>query len=95
MKVHYRNRALFDLEEIFQYIDKRSPSGARNVVDAIHDAIAHIAEYPLSAERTSYSGIHVKVVRQYRYKIFYRAGVDQVEILHVRHGARRPWSPEK
>jgi len=72
MKVHYRSRALFDLEEIFQYIDKRSPSGARNVIDAIHDAIVHIAEYPLSAERTSYSGIHVKVVRQYRYKIFYR-----------------------
>jgi toxin ParE1/3/4 len=95
MKVHYRARALSDLEEIFQYINKRSPGGARNVIDAIHDAIAYIAEYPLAAERTSYSGIHVKVVRQYRYKIFYRAGADHVEILHVRHGARRPWSPQK
>jgi plasmid stabilization system protein ParE len=36
MKVRYRGRALADLEQIFQYIDKRSPSGARNVIDEIH-----------------------------------------------------------
>ena len=72
MKVHYRKRALADLEQIFQYIDKRSPTGARNVIDAIHTAIDVIAEHLLSAERTSLVGIHVKIVRRYRYKIFYR-----------------------
>ncbi len=93
MKVHYRSRALFDLEEIFQYINQRSPGGARNVIGAIHDAIAQIAEHPLSTERTSHPGIHVKVVRRYPYKIFYQVRGDHVEILHVRHGARRPWFP--
>jgi len=93
MRVHYRSRALFDLEEIFQFINRRSPGGARNVIGAIHDAIAQIAEYPLSAERTSHPSIHVKVVRRYPYKIFYQVGVDHIEILHVRHGARRPWFP--
>jgi plasmid stabilization system protein ParE len=92
MKVHYRNRALFDLEERFQYVDKRSPSGARNSLTRFTMQSPTLL---LSAERKSYSGIHVKVVRQYRYKIFYRVGVDHVEILHVRHGAHRPWSPEK
>jgi len=95
MKVHYRKRALADLERIFWYIDKRSPTGARNVIDAIHAAIDVIAEHPLSAERTSLVGIHVKIVRRYRYKIFYRVHADEVEILHVRHGARRPWSADK
>jgi toxin ParE1/3/4 len=95
MKVHYRDRALADLDEIFQYIDKRSPSGARNVIDAINAAINAIAEHPLAAQETSFPHIHVKIVRRYQYKIFYLVGVDQVEILHVRHGARRPWSPEK
>jgi toxin ParE1/3/4 len=95
MRVHYRERALADLDEIFQYIDKRSPSGARNVIDAISAAIKAIVEHPLSARETSSPHIHVKVVRPYRYKIFYLVGADQVEILHVRHGdARRPWSPE-
>ena len=94
MKVTYSNRALFEIEEIFLYIQKRSPGGARNVIDAIDDAIAQIEEYPLSAERTSRQGIHVKVVRKYSYKIFYRVGVGHVEIVHVRHTARRPWLSE-
>jgi toxin ParE1/3/4 len=95
MKVRYRGRALADLEEIFQYIDKRSPSGARNVIDEIHAAINAIAEYPLSAQQTSYPRIHVKIVRRCRYRIFYLVEADHIEILHVRHGARRPWPPEK
>jgi plasmid stabilization system protein ParE len=40
MKVHYRSRAIIDLDEIYQYIAERNPHGARNVVDAISDAIA-------------------------------------------------------
>ncbi len=74
MKVTYQNQALFDLDEIFLYIHKRSPGGARNVIDAIYAAIAQIAEYPLGTERTSRRDIHVKVVRKYPYKIFYRVG---------------------
>jgi plasmid stabilization system protein ParE len=37
----------------------------------------------------------VKVVRRYRYKIFYSI-IDEntVEIVHVRHTSRRPWQPE-
>ena len=91
MKVRYRERALADLDEIFQYIDQRSPGGARNVIDAIHAPIEAIADYPLSAPRTSFGGIHVKVIGQYRYKVFYRVNAGEVEILHVRHAARRPW----
>jgi toxin ParE1/3/4 len=34
----------------------------------------------------------VKVVRRYRYKIFYSITGDTVEILHVRHTSRRPWN---
>jgi toxin ParE1/3/4 len=95
MKVRYRGRALADLEEIFEYIDKRSPTGARNVIDEIHAAINAIAEYPLSTQQTSYPRIHVKIVRRYRYKLFYVVEADQIEILLVRHGARRPSPPEK
>ena len=71
MKVHYRDRALADLDEIFQYIDKRSPSGARNVIDAINAAINAIAEHPLAAQETSFPHIRVKIVRRYQYKVFF------------------------
>jgi toxin ParE1/3/4 len=35
--------------------------------------------------------VRMKVVRRYRYKIFYRVTGETVEILHVRHTSRRPW----
>ncbi len=73
MKVHYRSRALFDLEEVFQYSHKHSPSDARNVINAIHDAITKIAAYPLSAESTPDPAIRVKIVRKYHIKFSIRS----------------------
>ena len=70
MKVHYRRRAVIDLDEIHQYITERNPQAARNVVDAISDAIAQIAKFPLSAGRTTDPDIRVKVVQKYPYKIY-------------------------
>jgi plasmid stabilization system protein ParE len=60
MNVHYRRRAVIDLDEIHQYIAERNPQAARNVVDAISDAIAQIAKFPLSASRTTDPGVRVK-----------------------------------
>jgi toxin ParE1/3/4 len=94
MKVRYRQLALIDLTEIFLYLSKRSPTGARNVLAAINVAIGDIAENPFSARQTSDAAVRVKVVRRYLYKIFYSIGADEIEILHVRHGARRPWNKE-
>lgn len=39
--------------------------------------------------------VRVKVVSRYGYKIFYSVEADSIEILHVRHGARRPWPAEQ
>ena len=92
MKIRYRARALADLDGIFQYLNERSPGGARNVMSAIRDAIDDIAEYPLAAPRTSDPDVRVKILGRYRYKIFYSvAAAEFVEIIHVRHAARRPW----
>jgi plasmid stabilization system protein ParE len=41
--------------------------------------------------QTSDPTIGVKIVGRFHYKIFYSVGADEIEILHVRHGARRPW----
>jgi plasmid stabilization system protein ParE len=94
MKVRYRQLALIDLTEIFLYLSKRSPGGAHDVLAAINAAIGDIAENPLSARKTSDAAVRVKIVRRYLYKIFHSIGTDEIEILHVRHGARRPWNKE-
>ncbi len=94
MKVHYRELALSDLDRVFHYLGERNVSGARRVIAAIHAAIDDIALNPLSARVTSDSTVRVKIVRRYGYKIFYSVDAEGVEILHVRHGARRAWPAE-
>ena len=85
---------LGDIDEIGRYLEKRSPNGASKVLRAIYAGIHLIAEQPHASQRTSDPEIRVKVVRSYRYKIFYSI-IDEgtVEIVHVRHTSRRPWQP--
>jgi toxin ParE1/3/4 len=93
MKVRYRARALADIDDIRQFLEKRSPGGALNVVQAIHASIRSIADQPYGSERTDDPSIRMKVVRSYRYKIFNSIIDDTtVEIVHVRHTSRPPWS---
>jgi toxin ParE1/3/4 len=94
MRLRYREQALADLEQIFEYLDERNPVGGRNVIDAIYLAIRQITDHPLSGRATSDPDIHVKIVGRYHYKIFYIVHANEIEILHVRHSARRPWIPD-
>jgi toxin ParE1/3/4 len=64
------------------------------LIDAIRAAIESVAQNPFSGRRTSDSTVRVKIVSRYGYKIFYSVESDAIEILHIRHGARRPWSAE-
>jgi toxin ParE1/3/4 len=91
MRVRYRARALADIEEIRSYLEKRSPVGAGNVLRSIRLGIKFVTENPLASERADDPGVRVKVLLDYPYKIFYSVHPEHVEILHVRHSARRPW----
>jgi len=91
MRARYTPRARRDIGQIYAYLHKRSPSGALNVLAAIYAGVQFIAERPKASERTDDPNVRVKVVRRYSYKIFYTVTKDTVEILHIRHTARRPW----
>jgi plasmid stabilization system protein ParE len=92
VRVRYRPRALADIDNIFQYLNARSPTGARHVLGAIADAIDEIGANPDAWQVTSDPDIRAKTVGRYRYKIFYAVIQDEhVEVIHVRHTARRPW----
>ena len=92
MIVRFRAEALTDLQDIRDYLHERSPSGALNVMRAIYSGIHVISEFPQASERTDNLGMRVKVVTRYRYKVFYQILKDEIEIVHVRHTSRRPWS---
>ena len=92
MRLQYRAQALADIDAIHRYLEEHSPSGARNVLRAIYASVQLIAEHPLSYQRTDDPDIRVHAVQRYRYKIFYSVAGDAVEIIHVRHTSRRPWT---
>ncbi|MEA2935365.1 MAG: toxin ParE1/3/4 [Variibacter sp.] len=92
MKLQYRAQALADIDAIHQYLEERSPSAARSVLRAIYASTQLIGERPLSYQRTDIPNLRVHVVQRYRYKIFYSVIDDTVEIIHVRHTARRLWT---
>jgi toxin ParE1/3/4 len=94
MRVRYTPRARGDIDRIYGYLDKRSEGGTRNVLLAIYAGVQFIAERPEGSERTDDPNVRVKLVRRYRYKIFYSVVGDTVEILHVRHMSRKPWKGE-
>ena len=92
MKVRITPRARADLHEIRDYISRRSPSGARNVLRSIYSGITLISENPRAGTATDEDAVRIKVITEYPYKIFYTIGVDAIDMLHIRHSARRPWS---
>ncbi len=92
MRLRYRAQALSDIDEIYRYLEERSPAGAHNVLRALYAGIHIIAERPYASQRTNDPEVRVKIMLRYRYKIFYRiVGGDTVEIMHIRHSSRRPW----
>jgi plasmid stabilization system protein ParE len=94
MNVVYSPRAARDLEAIAAYYhDVAGPRIAAAIGARIERVISRVAEHPHSAPRVSERrGVRVALVIRYPYKIFYRIRGDAIEILHIRHTARRPWA---
>ena len=62
-----------------------------NVLRAIRQSVRFIAGNPMASVETDDPGIRMKVVVEYPYKSFYSVNPDFIEVLHIRHAARRPW----
>jgi len=91
MIVRFTPRAEADLIAIQDYLDRRSPKGARRVALSLRRTIEVVARHPQSGASTRRPQILVKIVPGYPYKIFYRVSEGSIDILHIRHSARRPW----
>jgi plasmid stabilization system protein ParE len=94
MKVVYTAAAESDLAAIGEWLATHCPLIAPRVERRIRDVVAHIATWPESAPRTAgREAVRVVPLGHYPYKIFYRTSGDTLEVLHIRHAARRPWPP--
>jgi toxin ParE1/3/4 len=93
MRIVYAPRAIRDLEEIGAYYrEVAAPRVAAAIGERIERVVDRLALQPESAPHVvDRPGMHAVPVQRTPYKIFYRLQGDVVEILHIRHTARRPW----
>ena len=96
MRLRYSRRATNDLASIHEYLNARSPRAALDALTSIYAAVEFIRRHPDASELTSIRGIRGKIVRKYRFKVFYRVITEEdvIEIVHVRHTSRRPLEEE-
>jgi toxin ParE1/3/4 len=94
MRVRYTPRAFADREAIFDYLEKRTPQGARTVEFALESSIQRLELFPYSAPATNEPGIRELIVPRLPYKVYYRVVGEEIWIVHVRHAARRQWLRE-
>jgi plasmid stabilization system protein ParE len=69
MRVRFTSRARTDLVEILNYLDERSPRGARNVKLAIHRTIELIGQAPLGGRLADVHETRVLSAGRYPYTI--------------------------
>lgn len=89
MKVVLTQPALFDLEEIADFIGRDDSERADAFVDSLERKCmtlsSHPRRYPL-VSGAAHSGLRKLAYRDYL--IFYRALTKQVEVVRIVHGAR-------
>ena len=85
------DRALRQIDGIFDYIAQRDARAAQKVVDRIHAIIDFVTERPRIGHKTRESGVRTYIVDPYPYVVFYRYSErrDEVQIVRVRHGAMK------
>lgn len=95
MKVRHTRRSRADLVAILNYLDERSPQGARNVMRALRRALELIGEHPHVGRHSGEQDTRVLPVGRYPYLIYWSVEGGEVLIVHIRHAARRPWKEER
>jgi toxin ParE1/3/4 len=92
MNVVFTRPALADLEEIRAYLIARSPRGAANVEARIRQVLRTISEQPYGYQEVAgRRDTRRAPLVAYPYVIYYRIWATEVEIVHIRHGARQLW----
>ena len=94
MNVRYSPRARDDLDQIYSYLNQRSPVAATAVLRRIRDRIGQLADLPLMAPLTELPGIRGLSITRYPYKAYYQGMKNEVVVLHVRDLRRAPWIGE-
>lgn len=85
-----------DLDEAFGWIYNESPAAASRWRDGLFDALRSLCELPQRCALAPENDVFDEEIRQLLYgnrmhafRILFNVDGDLVQILHIRHGARR------
>lgn len=84
-------RAQADLEEIFQYLDERSPDRAEALRREIQRRTSLLGDFPMMGPPTDEPGVRELRLTRLPYKLYYEVQGAEIWVLHVRHTRRRRW----
>jgi addiction module RelE/StbE family toxin len=90
MRIRYTQTALAEVDQIFSYIAEHNRSAAIDVRERIERTVDTLAEIPEMAQVANEVGVRRMPITPYPYVIFYTVEANELVVLHVRHGARRP-----
>jgi toxin ParE1/3/4 len=89
MKVRWTTRAFRDLSDIHAYIFERDPLAALKAARTIRAQVETLSDHPLMGHPGRVKGTRELNLVGQPYLIAYRIGREAVEILAIRHTARR------
>jgi addiction module RelE/StbE family toxin len=92
VRVIWSPAALREIEHIYHYIAQFNPRAAENVANELLTAGDSLESFPYRGRPVPGTNLREMTI-VYPYIIGYRVAADQVRILRVRHGARRPTQP--
>lgn len=90
LKVIWSDPAIENLKEIRDFIAEDNPSAAVSFGLELFESTRHLGRFPQSCRvyQEDENGV-VRELLHRGYRIFYQEYGGAIEILHVRHGARR------
>lgn len=103
MNVSWSDVAAADLDDIFDYIARDVPYYAESFIDRLIAATDLLEDQPLIGRRVPEAGQRkdIREIIVQRYRIIYRVGIEDIDILTVIHGSRdlagrdsKPWDGE-
>ena len=90
MRVHWTNKALNDLLSIYEYVASSSPGYADRTVDRLTRRTEQLEVFPSSGRMVpEYEQEDLRELIESPYRIIYRVGEEQVDVVSVLHGRQR------
>lgn len=87
MEVKWLRRALHDLRNIADFIERENPKAAKAFVSDVRHKTQRLASYPFMGRSSERPDIRELVVHQH-YLVSYRIRPGRIEIMQVWHTAR-------